>query len=54
MLNDSKIKSLKPKDKIYNIADRDGIYVTVSPAGAISFRLDYRMNGRRESLTLGR
>lgn len=54
MLNDSKLKSLKPRDKIYKVADRDGIYVTVSPAGAISFRLDYRMNGRRESLTLGR
>ena len=24
------------------------------PAGAISFRYDYRFNGRRETLTLGR
>jgi len=39
MLNDRKLKSLKPRDKIYKVADRDGIYVTVSPAGAISFRL---------------
>lgn len=54
MLTDSKLKSLKPQDKIYKIADRDGIYATVSPSGAISFRLDYRINGRRESLTLGR
>ena len=54
MLTDSKLKSLKPRDKIYKVTDRDGIYVTVAPTGAISFRLDYRMNGRRESLTLGR
>jgi integrase len=54
MLNDSKLKSLKPQDKLYKVADRDGVYVTVATTGAISFRLDYRMNGRRESLTLGR
>lgn len=28
--------------------------VAVSPTGAISFRYDYRINGRRETLTLGR
>ena len=54
MLTDSKLKSLKPQDKIYRVADRDGIYVTVAPSGSISFRLDHRINGRRESLTLGR
>lgn len=53
-MNDSKPKFLKPRDKINKVADRDGIYITVSPAGAISFRLDDRMNGRRESLALGR
>lgn len=30
------------------------MYVYVSPGGAISFRYDYRSNGRRETLTLGR
>lgn len=54
MLNDSKLKSLKPKAKLYKVTDRDGVYVTVAPTGAVSFRLDYRMNGRRESITLGR
>ncbi len=54
MLNDSKLKGLKPQDKIYKVADRDGIYVTVFPTGSITFRLDYRLHGRRESLTLGR
>ncbi|WP_438359833.1 hypothetical protein [Haemophilus parahaemolyticus] len=28
MLTDSKLKSLKPKDKLYKVADRDGLYVT--------------------------
>jgi hypothetical protein len=30
------------------------MYVTVSPRGTITFRLDYRLNGRRETLTIGR
>lgn len=30
------------------------MYVAVSPIGAITFRFDYRLNGRRETLTIGR
>jgi integrase len=30
------------------------MYVVVQPSGAIVFRYDYRLNGRRETLTLGR
>jgi integrase len=54
MLTDAALKALKPKDKIYKIADRDGMYVRVMPSGAISFRLDYRLSGRRETVYLGR
>jgi integrase len=36
------------------VSDRDGMYATVSPAGLVTFRYDYRLNGRRETLTLGR
>ncbi|TXL76436.1 DUF4102 domain-containing protein [Vineibacter terrae] len=54
MLTDAAIKALKPKEKLYKIVDRDGMYVVVQPSGAIVFRLDYRLNGRRETLTLGR
>lgn len=28
--------------------------MTVSPAGTVAFRYDYRLNGRRETLTIGR
>ena len=54
MLTDAAIKALKPKEKLYKIVDRDGMYVVVQPSGAIVFRLDYRLNGRRETLTLVR
>jgi integrase len=54
MLSDGTLRSLKPKATAYKVADRDGMYVTVSPKGTITFRLDYRLNGRRETLTIGR
>ncbi len=54
MLTDVALKHLKPKRKPYKVTDRDGIYVVVSPTGSITFRLDYRINNRRETLTLGR
>jgi integrase len=54
MLTDTALKNLKPKGSLYKVADRDGMYVTVSPAGTVTFRYDYRLNGRRETLTIGR
>ena len=53
MLTDVALKNLKPKEKPYKISDRDGMYVLVAPSGTITFRLDYRLNGRRETITLG-
>ncbi len=54
MLTDTALRNLKPKSKTYKAFDRDGMYVTVSPAGTVTFRYDYRLNGRRETLTIGR
>ena len=54
MLTDTALRNLKPKSKIYKASDRDGMYVTVSPSGTVTFRYDYRLNGRRETLTIGR
>src|SRR6516225_2754722 len=54
MLTDAALKHLRPKEKSYKVTDRDGMYALVSTKGSISFRLDYRMNGRRETVTLGK
>ncbi|WP_018315094.1 site-specific integrase [Cupriavidus sp. UYPR2.512] len=54
MLTDTKLKNLKGGERLYKVADRDGLYVAVSPQGLVTFRLDYRLNGRRETLTIGR
>ena len=54
MLTDAAIKALKPRDKVYKVTDRDGMYLLVSPTGAMTFRFDYRLNGRRETVIIGR
>ncbi|PUA19365.1 tyrosine-type recombinase/integrase [Glaciimonas sp. PCH181] len=54
MLTDTALRNLKLGAAPYKLADRDGMYVMVSTAGTIAFRYDYRLNGRRETLTIGR
>ena len=54
MLTDTKLRNLKPRDKLYKVNDRDGLYVAVTAAGAISFRYNYSIHGRQETITFGR
>lgn len=54
MLTDTKLRNLKSKDKLYKENDRDGLYVAVTPAGSISFRYNYAIHGRQETVTFGR
>ena len=54
MLTDTKIRHLKPKEKLYKVNDRDGLYVAVTAAGSISFRYNYSIHGRQETITFGR
>ncbi|WVD69964.1 Arm DNA-binding domain-containing protein [Orbus wheelerorum] len=51
---DTNLKSLKPKDKLYKVTDRAGLYVAVLTSVTISFRYDYRINERRETLAIGK
>lgn len=54
MLTDRELAKLKPQEKLFKLADRDGLYAAVLPSGTVSFRYDYRLNGRRETLAIGR
>ena len=54
MLTITTLKRLRPRDRDYKVSDRDSMYAVVKPTGAIIFRYDYRLNGRRETLTIGR
>ncbi|SUA58504.1 Putative prophage CPS-53 integrase [Oligella ureolytica] len=54
MLTDTKLRNLKPKEKLYKVNDRDALYAAVTPAGTISFRYNYSIHGRQETITFGR
>ena len=54
MLSDTALRHLKPATKAYKVADRDGLYVVVLPSGGISFRFNYALNGRQETVVFGR
>ena len=54
MLTDTKLRNLKPREKLYKVNDRDGLYVAVTPAGTVSFRYNYSIHGRQETITFGR
>lgn len=54
MLTDAALKQLKSKDKPYKVTDRDGMYVHITTSGSVSFRYDYRIHGRRETLVIGK
>ncbi len=51
--SDATIKALKPKATMYRLNDGDGLYVLVKPDGAKWWRLDYSINGKRKTLSLG-
>ena len=40
MLTDTAFKQLKPRDKPYKVADRDGMYAHVAESGTMTFRYD--------------
>lgn len=53
-LTDTALKALKPREKVYTVADDRGLYVEVFPTGGIVWRYRYRLNGKLEKLTLGK
>ena len=51
-LTETKLRELLPGERAYKVSDGgNGLYVVVSPSGSRSFRYDYRLSGRRETLT---
>lgn len=53
MLNDTKIKQLKPRDKMYRVADHSGLCLEVRPNGSKHWRFRYRFLGKASMLSLG-
>lgn len=52
-LSDLKIKSLKPKKKVYKVGDGKGLFLLVHPNGSKYWRLQYRFNYIQKTLALG-
>lgn len=53
MLNDLKIKQLKPKEKLYRVADHSGLCIEIRPTGAKFWRYRYRFLNNAKMLTIG-
>ena len=51
-LTDASIKTAKPREADYKLADEKGLYVRINKAGKY-FRFDYRFAGKRKTLALG-
>ena len=53
-LNDRQIKHSKPKDKPYKLTDGNGLYLHITPAGGKLWKLDYAIDGKRKTLSIGK
>lgn len=53
MLTDTKLRSLKPQEKIFRIADANGLCIEVRPTGSKIWRYRYRFGGKASMLTFG-
>jgi integrase len=52
-LSELKARNAKPKTNPYKLADGDGMFLLVSPAGGKYWRLKYRIGGKEKLLALG-
>lgn len=52
-LSDTGIRSAKPREKPYKLADEKGLYLLVNPTGSKLWRLKYRFGGQEKKLALG-
>ncbi|MDR3322966.1 MAG: integrase arm-type DNA-binding domain-containing protein, partial [Zoogloeaceae bacterium] len=52
-LTDTKIRTEKPADKPLKLRDGGGLYLLIPPTGGKWWRLDYRFDGKRKTLSMG-
>jgi integrase len=52
-LTDKSLRALKPQDRIYNVADGDGLSIEAWPNGGLYWRFRYRHAGKAKRLSLG-
>lgn len=53
MLSDTKIKSLKPLDKMCRVLDAERLYIEVRPSGKKIWRFKYTLNDKEGTVSFG-
>ena len=53
MLNDTLIRSAKPRERDYKLSDFDGLYLLVCSNGSRLWRFAYRFDGKQKQIALG-
>jgi len=53
MLNDTRVRSAKSREKAFKLSDERGLFLLVMPTGSRLWRLKYRVNGREKLISLG-
>ena len=53
MLNDAKIRAVKPRNKAYKLTDSHRLYLLVNPGGSKLWKWSYSYNGKQRTLHFG-
>jgi len=53
MLNDAKLRAVKPRDKEYKLTDSYRLYLLVKPSGGKLWRWNYAYGGKQKSMNFG-
>src|SRR5207302_10410382 len=53
MLNDTRVRSAKSREKAFKLSDERGLFLLVMPTGSRLWRLKYRVNGREKLISFG-
>ena len=53
-LTDVAVRTAKPRDREYKLADSGGLYLLVTPSGGRLWRFKFRLHGIEKKLSLGR
>lgn len=53
MLTDTKVRTLKPKEKVYRILDAERLYIEVRPSGTKIWRFKFTSNGKEGTVSFG-
>jgi len=53
VLTETELRKLKPRERLYRVADANGLCIEVTPAGAKFWRYRYRVNELTKMIAIG-